>query len=645
VAAAVGVCTFAYRYLTFSGFSNDHFVHLATAQQITLGALPVRDYAERGLPLMSGVSAMAQMVLGGGLLAEVQLIAAAFAAAAILIFLVAARLGESIAIGVGAAAATVLVHPASYSYPKLLAYAIAFVAALGYCARPTLVRLVVLAASVVAAFLFRHDHGLFLATASVLMLVSFHGFTRAAMVSVSRFAIAALLLVSPYLLWVQAYDGLGTYAADGVAFSRREAERSMAFTAPRFGIDRSRPLFRIVSGGPVVNVRWSPDVPAAAVTEREREHALTRLAPVGPLTWQYELRRWSSAALERLVRDPAVADTHGIDRSRYRLGDAAPGFWRGLFLGKPVPSDGWRLRGNGLAALFWLSWAMPALVAVALALSWKRTSSSTRALVAMIAAVQLAMNVTMLRDPLDLRIRDVIAPIAAGLAFVAGRAWAARGGLMLRWSGRVSAAVLILITVAAAAALGPIDERLSDSGVLDGSAGVKRRWTELHAEFRPPAERTGAVSEAYRQLVEYVSACTPPGARLFAMTFAPELFFYTGRGFAAGHVSLTPGYYVADRHATLMLERLSHEDVPLVILDSETEGEMAEGYPRVAAHVSAAYERIAEFPVSGDKRFILLAERGRTPVRRYGAGQLPCYAAGQTTGIARRVIPATTENA
>jgi hypothetical protein len=209
----------------------------------------------------------------------------------------------------------------------------------------------------------------------------------------------------------------------------------------------------------------------------------------------------------------------------------------------------------------------------------------------------------------------------------------------------VSAAVLILITVAAAAALGPIDERLSDSGVLDGSAGVKRRWTELHAEFRPPAERTGAVSEAYRQLVEYVSACTPPGARLFAMTFAPELFFYTGRGFAAGHVSLTPGYYVADRHATLMLERLSHEDVPLVILDSETEGEMAEGYPRVAAHVSAAYERIAEFPVSGDKRFILLAERGRTPVRRYGAGQLPCYAAGQTTGIARRVIPATKENA
>src|SRR5688500_20178312 len=48
-------------------------------------AAGARDYAERGLPLMSAVSAMAQAALGSGLLAEVQLIAAAFAAAAILI--------------------------------------------------------------------------------------------------------------------------------------------------------------------------------------------------------------------------------------------------------------------------------------------------------------------------------------------------------------------------------------------------------------------------------------------------------------------------------------------------------------------------------------------------------------------------------
>jgi hypothetical protein len=41
-ALACGVLTVAYRYLSFTELSNDHFVHLSTAQQITFGALPVR---------------------------------------------------------------------------------------------------------------------------------------------------------------------------------------------------------------------------------------------------------------------------------------------------------------------------------------------------------------------------------------------------------------------------------------------------------------------------------------------------------------------------------------------------------------------------------------------------------------------------
>jgi hypothetical protein len=113
------------------------------------------------------------------------------------------------------------------------------------------------------------------------------------------------------------------------------------------------------------------------------------------------------------------------------------------------------------------------------------------------------------------------------------------------------------------------------------------------------------------------------------MTFAPELFFYAGRGFAGGQVTLTPGYYVTDRHATMMLERLSHEDVPLVILDSETEHEMRQHYPRVAAYVAEVYQHVADFPAGGDKRFIVLAERGRVPVRSFGADALPCYTAGR----------------
>jgi hypothetical protein len=49
-AASIGVfvATFVWRFLTFTGFSNDHYAHLALAQQILLGVLPIRVLLVRG---------------------------------------------------------------------------------------------------------------------------------------------------------------------------------------------------------------------------------------------------------------------------------------------------------------------------------------------------------------------------------------------------------------------------------------------------------------------------------------------------------------------------------------------------------------------------------------------------------------------
>ena len=75
----VAAVTFAYRFLSFVEFSNDDFLHLATARQILSGALPVRDFVERGLPLMSFVSAFGQLAFGEGLRSELVVVSAAFA--------------------------------------------------------------------------------------------------------------------------------------------------------------------------------------------------------------------------------------------------------------------------------------------------------------------------------------------------------------------------------------------------------------------------------------------------------------------------------------------------------------------------------------------------------------------------------------
>jgi hypothetical protein len=539
---------------------------------------------------------------------------------------VAARVAGSAAIGLVAASATVLVYPASYSYPKLLVYALVFAAALVYAARPSTGRLALIALAVAIAFLFRHDHGGFVAAGAAVMLLALHGPARAGLASVGRFAALCGLCVSPYLVWVEIQDSVPQYTADGLEFFRREAERSSFFGAPAFGFDRRTPLFTHVEvPPPIVNVRWRADLEEAAIADRERQHQLRRLEAVGPQTWQYELGVWSRSAVEDLVRDPAAADTHGIDRERYRISGDDSGPLDALWARLPRPAEGLRIEDNAVAALFYLSWIVPVLALVTLFIA-RDTPPWVRALTTMAAVVQLAMNVTMLRDPLALRIRDVVAPLPIALAFLVSRAWLDRKPPGLAWSLRIASVLLLVTTVAAAAGVGAVGDHLNEAGVLDGWQGVQARRAELADEFRPPRHRMGRVRETYVGLVDYLAACTPPDGRVFAMTFVPEVLFYAGRGYAGGQVAMTPGYWVSDRHATLMLDRLSREDVPFVILDDETEAEMAQQYPRVMQRVRAAYHQVAEFPLSGQKRLLLLGDHGRRPVRSFGADNLPCYA-------------------
>jgi hypothetical protein len=91
-ALALALSTVAYRYLSFTDFSNDHFVHLSVAQQITMGDLPVRDFVERGLPLMPLISAAGQALFGEGLRSELWVIATAYGIAAALTYVVALQM-------------------------------------------------------------------------------------------------------------------------------------------------------------------------------------------------------------------------------------------------------------------------------------------------------------------------------------------------------------------------------------------------------------------------------------------------------------------------------------------------------------------------------------------------------------------------
>jgi hypothetical protein len=641
---ALGLATFAYRYLSFADFSNDHFVHLALAQQMTFGALPVRDFVDPGLPLMSAFSALGQVLMGPGLHAELLLISFAFAVAAMLSGFVTARVSGSITIGLIAAALPVLVYPASYSYPKLLPYAAAFVAMWIYALRPTFARLIVVAAVIASAFLLRHDHGVILGCGTLVALAGRHGLSRQTLTVLGLCLATVLIVLSPYLIWVQANEGLGVYVTDGMAFSRREAEKA-TWALPTFTIDSSQALVTRLARRPVVNVQWQAEVPDAVVAQHEAQHGLTRLDPIGPRSWQYELSDWSRAGLRRLVTDPAVRDTYGINRSEFALEGEAQSESRLLRARLFGPGAGLQIRPNSVAALFYIVWLVP-LVAVAIVVRtftsrsgrlqpggrppkgghYEIYETATRTVVLMAIVVQLAMDMTMLRDPLDTRIRDVLVPLAVLLAYIAGHLVYAPSRSLAKAVGLLAAVTVLGVPTVAAAAVGQMDERLELTQLSGGANGVASRIQMLQHEFEPPNDRTGTLPERYQPIVDYLRTCTPAGARLFTMTFAPELFFYTGSGFAAGLSSLTPGYYVTERHSSLMLDRLSHENVPFVVMDTDTMEEMPGNYPRVAAFVSGRYREVERFPIGTEKKFVVLAEIARQPDSRYGDKKLPCFA-------------------
>jgi hypothetical protein len=282
-------------------------------------------------------------------------------------------------------------------------------------------------------------------------------------------------------------------------------------------------------------------------------------------------------------------------------------------------------RASGIAILFYAAWLLPAVAILIVWRRWPSISPAVRALIVLAVVVQIGMNLTMLRDPLDVRVRDVLAPMSILVAFVASALWTATGGRGNRIAAKIAAALALLLLTAAAAGAGSLQDRLDEMRAASGIEGLRERWLEMRNEFAPPFERTGGVSADVERLVRYVGACTPATARVLAMTFAPELFFYTGRGFAGGHVAMTTGYYTTERHASLMLDRLQREDVPLVVMDSETQDQMGRLYPRVVDYVRSHYREFGRIPVDPRKDLILLGQVNRPAAGTFADARWPCY--------------------
>jgi hypothetical protein len=225
----------AWRFLALPGFANDHYVHMAGAQQIVLGEWPSRDFVDAGAPLMFGLSAIVYWIMPDTpLFGEALLMAIMFGVSAAATVYATRRLTGSIALALLAVAVEIVIFPRTYSYPKILTYAVGFLAMWRYVDRPTTARLVQLAVVVVLSFLLRYDHGLYLGAGGLLTvaLTFAKDGTREVARRTVTYVLLLVVLLAPYVLYVAWYDGLWHHVLRGM--EARALEDSRGRRPPAF---------------------------------------------------------------------------------------------------------------------------------------------------------------------------------------------------------------------------------------------------------------------------------------------------------------------------------------------------------------------------------------------------------------------------
>lgn len=191
------------------------------------GEWPSRDFVDLGAPLTYAISAAAQAIFGARQLTEALLMACAFGLGAVLTLRAGMMMTGSVTLGVAAALIELLVYPRTYSYPKMVLYAAAALAFLWYSSRPSVARIVGLAALAACAALVRHDHGLYIGIASVaaVVLSPIPADRIRGGASVAILAAAVFVFMLPYFIYLQTVDGIVAHLQRGAAFTALEVPR------------------------------------------------------------------------------------------------------------------------------------------------------------------------------------------------------------------------------------------------------------------------------------------------------------------------------------------------------------------------------------------------------------------------------------
>lgn len=247
------------------------------------------------------------------------------------------------------------------------------------------------------------------------------------------------------------------------------------------------------------------------------------------------------------------------------------------------------------------------------------------------AVMCTCVSAFVLRDPIGARVGAAV-PLAVILAAaILGQSWRHREVRQSQgwgmWPERWLAAGLLIAALLPRLAEAPLSRARYITAQLAGSPAVQ--------DYFPEGREFGG-------LVRYIRRCTAPDSRLLITWFAPQIFFFAERGFAAGMAVFLPPHWSSARDQGRAIEQMQSQRVPLVIVEEATERTLLSTFPLIASYIDATF-RVAgetnagEFQVGGHGyRVLIRRDAGNTPIDP--ASGFPCFApepgAGEPPGVA-----------
>jgi hypothetical protein len=609
---------------------NDQFGRISPGWQIlTFGELPFRDFLDPGYFLTEYSSAFMQWLFGQNLLGELLLDSVFIATGCSCVYLVARRLTGSVTPALAAAGFALLAVPRAYDYDKALFYSLGLIVLFRWLDQPTRRRAVALAATLVAAAMYRYDNGVFLGAAAVAgALVRWWGDRKRLIAAAGFVAAITLALSTPVLLFLHFEGGLANAADQALTYGLREGARTRIGSPLPVRLGQFVRFVPPPASGNHVRVRWAPSV--ASAIERRQLQVQLGLADEQPAgapgsrTWLYTLPDGSRASVRRLVTHPSVEDTDGIDRSRLRL--LQPESWwlrvqraSPLFRIRIFPAA-WTVE-NAEAVIYYALFTIPAIALLVLVVRRRALTALARADLAAVLTLCVLLCAFILREPVSARVGGMAGPFCAVAAWLLTSltARAPRSGRIVTVAAVSIAAVCLALAVEWHH---QVSVPFADPATLRG---------RLTAFAKTPPSLDLLPSGRLRGMVEYVRACTSAHDRVFTTWFSPELFYFAQRGFGGGIAASFGGHWSEPRFQRRTIAALESYPTPLVIMHSRDDREFRDTYPLVAGYVTSRYRLagVTDFgdPEAAADEYSVFVRGDRTIAGTAGPYGMPCLVA------------------